>query len=135
MPIFGTGATGGSGGVTDTIRGFLASWAAVLKTRIQILSLEIEEQREWMLLLILFAIAAFFFIGLGVLLLTLFVVVLVWDSPAGPWVLAAFAILYLVAGVVFAVLLRQKLRQRPRIFSSTAAELEKDINALQPDEG
>jgi len=105
----------------------------MVRTRLEIISTEIEEQREWLLVLILFSIGAFFFLGLGVLLLTLFIVVLVWDSPAGPWVLGAFAILYLLAGIIFTVMLRQKLRARPRIFSTTTAELEKDFSALDPE--
>ena len=133
MASFARGTLPGSGGVVDSIRLFLSSWVAVIKTRVEILSTEIEEQREWLLVLILFSIGAFFFLGLGVLLLTLFVVVLVWDTPAGPWVLGAFALLYMIAGIVFTIMLRQKLRSRPRIFSTTAAELDKDFSALEPE--
>ena len=67
-------------GVVDSIRSFLASWVAVVKTRVEIISVEIEEQREWLEGLILMALGALFCISLGLILLTLFVVVLFWET-------------------------------------------------------
>jgi uncharacterized membrane protein YqjE len=117
----------------DSIRSFLASWVAVIKTRIEIIAVEIEEQREWLQVITLLAVAALFCISLGIILLTLFVVVLVWDTPARMWVLGGFALIYLIVGIALALLLKSKLKSKPRIFSTTSAELEKDFSALQPD--
>jgi uncharacterized membrane protein YqjE len=115
----------------DSVRSFLASWLAVIKTRVEILSVELEEQREWLEQLILLAVAAVFCISLGIILLTLFVVVLFWDKyPLA--VLGGFTVLYLGAGIGLWVTLRQKLKKKPRIFSTTAAELAKDYASLQP---
>ena len=129
MPLSGT--TQSSSGVVVAIRSFLASWVAVLKTRVDILSTEIEEQREWLQWLTFMAVGALFFLSLGVLLLTLFVVVMVWNTGAGPWVLGAFALLYLAGGAVLGLMLRSKLRSKPRIFATTAAELAKDYASLE----
>lgn len=126
----GSGAS--PGGVMDTIRSFLASWVAVVKTRVEIVSVEIEEQREWLQFIMLLAIAAAFCLSLGVILLTLFIVVLVWDTAARLPVLGAFAGIYLIAGIALAAVFRQKLKAKPRIFSATAAELGKDYASLQP---
>lgn len=119
-------------GVMDSVRSFLASWVAVVKTRVEIISVEIEEQREWLLHLIIMAVAALFCISLGLILLTLFVVVLFWETDARRWVLGGFAALYLVGGVVLWLSLRKKIKSKPRIFSTTAAELGKDYSSLQP---
>lgn len=118
-------------GVIDSIRSFLASWVAVLKTRVDIISVELEEQREWLERLILMALAALFCISLGIILLTLFIVVLFWET-ARLWVLGGFAVLYLGGGAVLWMLLRQKMKAKPRLFSATSSELAKDYSALQP---
>ena len=119
-------------GIVDSIRSFLASWVAVVKTRVEIISVELEEQREWLERLILLAVAALFCVSLGIILLTLFVVVFFWETDAREWVLGGFAALYLAGGLMLWLNLKQKLKSKPRIFSATAAELSKDYSALQP---
>jgi len=119
-------------GVIDSVRSFLASWVAVVKTRVEIISVEIEEQREWLESLILMALAALFCMSLGLILLTLFVVVLFWETEGRLWVLGGFAALYLIGGLVLWLTLRNKMKTKPRIFSTTAAELGKDYTTLQP---
>jgi uncharacterized membrane protein YqjE len=120
-----------STGIMDSIRSFLASWVAVIKTRVEIISVEIEEQREWIEQLLLLAVGAAFCLSMGLILLTLFVVVLFWESHPLV-VLGGFTILYLGGGIVLWLTLRQKIRSKPRIFSTTSAELGKDYTALQP---
>jgi uncharacterized membrane protein YqjE len=120
-----------SGGILDSVRSFLATWVAVIKTRVEIVSVEIEEQREWIEQLILLALGTLFCLSLGLILLTLLIVVLFWDSHP-LWVLGGFALLYLAVGAVLFATLRQKVKAKPRIFAATAAELGKDYAALQP---
>ena len=116
----------------DSVRSFLASWVAVVKNRVEIISVEIEEQREWLEHLILMAVGALFCISLGLILLTLFIVVLFWETEGRLWVLGGFAVLYLLGGLMLWLALRKKMKAKPRIFSTTAAELGKDYSALQP---
>src|SRR4051812_22038727 len=92
-----TASTPPPGGIVDSIRSFLASWVAMIKTRVEIVSVELEEQREWIEQLMLLALAALFCLSLGLILLTLLIVVLFWDSHP-LWVLGGFAFLYLGAG-------------------------------------
>lgn len=119
-------------GVVDTVRSFLASWVAVVKTRVEIISLEIEEQREWLEQLMLMAVAAGFLVSLGLVMLTIFIVVLFWETDARLWVLGGFVLLYLGAGLGLFLALRAKIKSKPKLFSSTAAELGKDYASLQP---
>src|SRR5262249_13193024 len=67
----------------------------------------------------------------GMVLLTFFVVVLFWESHPLV-VLGAFTILYLGGGIALWLALRHKIRTKPRIFSTTSAELGKDYTSLQP---
>jgi uncharacterized membrane protein YqjE len=119
-------------GVVDSIRSFLASWVAVLKTRVEIVSLELEEQREWMQQIVLLGMAALFCVSLGLILMTLLIVVVFWETEGRLWVLGGFTVVYLGGGLALGLWLRHKLRARPRIFSATASELGRDYAALQP---
>jgi uncharacterized membrane protein YqjE len=123
--------TAPAGGIMDSVRSYLSSWIAIIKTRVEIISVEIEEQREWLEHLLLLAVGAAFCVSMGMVLLTLFVVVLFWESHPLV-VLGAFAVLYLGGGLALWLTLRQKMKSKPRIFSATAAELGKDYAALQP---
>ena len=129
-----TGSTGAPppAGVVDTIRSFLASWVAVVKTRVEILSVELEEQREWLEHLLLMAVAAGFLISLGLIMLTIFIVVLFWETDARLWVLGGFVLIYLGSGIGLYFALRTKIKNKPKLFASTANELGKDYAALQP---
>jgi uncharacterized membrane protein YqjE len=120
-----------SNGIMDSVRSFLATWVAVAKTRVEIISVELEEQREWLEQLLLLAVGVAFCLTMGLILLTLFVVVLFWESHP-LMVLGLFTVLYLGGGLALWLTLRHKIKTKPRIFSATAAELGKDYAALQP---
>ena len=106
----------------DTIRAMMANWIAIVKTRVEIISTEIEEQREWLQATVIMAVAAGFLISLGLIVMTFFVVVIFWET-ARLWVLGGFTVLYLGGGVLLAAILRQRVQTRPRFLSTTASEL------------
>jgi uncharacterized membrane protein YqjE len=70
-----------------------------------------------------------FFLGLGLLLTTLCVVLAFWETHR-LLVLAAFAVFYLAIGTGTALVIRHKLKTRPRLFSTTLSELGKDRERL-----
>jgi uncharacterized membrane protein YqjE len=111
--------------VMDSFRTMLATTAKMVRTRLEIISTEIEEQREWLQSLLLLAVAGLFFLSMGFLLVTLFVVALFWEShPVA--VLGGFSALYLGVGIWAALTFRAKLRERPKMFAATTGELAKD---------
>lgn len=138
MPIAATATAtaprqnnGHAPGVLDSIRITLATMSNVVRTRMELLSTEIEEQREWLQSLMLLAIAGVFFACMGFVVVTLFVVALFWEShPVA--VLGVFSALYLGAGAWALLTLRHKLSTRPKFLSVTAQELAKDEHQLRP---
>jgi len=70
-----------------------------------------------------------FFVSLGLMLVTLFVVMLLWENHL-VYVLGGCALLYLGLGLVIGVVLRRRLKARPRLFATTLAELAKDRDQL-----
>ncbi len=100
----------------------------MLRTRFDLVLNELEEERERLQQLVILAAATCFCLGVGVLLVTFFLVVLFWDHRLA--VVGGLAVAYLVAGVLAGYTARQKLRQRPRLFSASLGELAKDSQHL-----
>ena len=110
----------------------MATWVAILRTRVEIISTELEEQREWLEQLVIYGVAALFLLSFGLLLLTLFVVMMFWESHR-LLVLGIFAALYLLGGVAAVLAFRNKVRNKPKLFAATSEELAKDHAYLQPE--
>jgi len=117
-------------GLLDAIRSFLAAWVDLLKTRIEIVSTEIEEAKERLEQMVLLAVVSLFCLSFGILLLTLFVVIVFWETHRQV-VLGGFAGFYLLAGVASALALRKKIKSKSKLFSTTVAELAKDQRQLE----
>ena len=118
-----------SPGLLVSLRNLAATLVAVVKTRLELLSTEVEEERLRLLQLLLAASVALFFSALGIIMLTLFVVVLLWDDHR-VLVTILFAVLYLGIGAIFALVARSKAREKSRLFSTSIAELAKDRQQL-----
>ena len=132
MPTATTQSSAPPAGIFDAFRSFVATWVAVIKTRVDLVSAELEEQREWMQRLVILAVASMFCLSIGLLVFTLFVVMIFWDNAQLRLViLGAFSVLYLGGGIVLGVMLRKSLKARPRIFTTTSEELTKDYANLQ----
>jgi uncharacterized membrane protein YqjE len=116
-------------GLMDSIKLCLSTWVELLKTRIEIISTELVEAKERLEQLVLLAVVSIFCISFGLLLLTLFVVLLFWDT-ARLQVLGGFAVLYLGVGVAAVLTMRKKAKETPKLFSTTVAELAKDRDHL-----
>jgi uncharacterized membrane protein YqjE len=112
-------------GLAGSIARLARTALAVLRTRLEILATEIEEERIRFAGLALMVAAIAFCVQMAVLLGVIFLVVLLWESHR----LVTLGVLsgtFLVAGVALFLWLRHRLRTRPRMFASTLGELTKD---------
>jgi uncharacterized membrane protein YqjE len=100
----------------------------VLRTRLDLLSNELAEERERVQQVLILAVVTCFCLGLAAVLVTFFLVVLFWDHRVA--VVGVLAILYLAAGIAAGLAMRQKVRQKSRLFSATLGELAKDCQHL-----
>lgn len=116
-------------GLLASLQRLLATFVEILHTRAEILSTELEEEGGRVRELLRIEMASLFFLGLGTLLLTLFVVLAFWEDHRLS-VLAGFSIFYLAIGVGAALVVRHRLKNRSRLFSATLTELGKDRDRL-----
>ena len=117
-------------GMVHSLRNFAATLVALLQTRLELLATDLDEERIRLLQLLFWAAGALFFFALGVLMITMLLVLLLWDSHrlAGIIVLAA---IFLGIGGVLALGVRNRMHARSRLFSSSLDELVKDKDQLR----
>lgn len=126
-----------SSGLMGSIKRLLSTLTSIVSTRLELLANELQEERLHLMQMLLFAALALFCLGLGVLLLTAFVVVLFWDDHRLA-VLGVLSASFFALGTLMAMLLRSKMQAKSRLFSASLAELAKDREQLgashvQPD--
>lgn len=116
-------------GLLGSLRRLLKTFTEILHTRVDILSTELEEEVFRAQQLFIYALVSVFFLGLGLVLVTLFVVMAFWETNR-LYVLGCFAVSYLGLGAITALVVRSRIRTRPRLFSATLSELDKDRESL-----
>jgi len=97
----------------------------IFQTRLELLSNEIEEERLRIRQMAFYGSITLFFFGLSIMLLTVFVVVVFWDSYRLP-VLGGLAALFFIAGLMAWNSLRCAALKRSKLFTSSLAELNED---------
>ncbi|MES2564012.1 MAG: phage holin family protein [Pseudomonadota bacterium] len=112
-------------GLAASLRRLGGTFCGVLHTRGELFTRELERERLQLTRLLLLAVGALFFVSLGALTLTLFIIVLFWDSHR----LMAIGMLtgvYLMVGIGFGLSARRAAARRARPFAATLAQLKKD---------
>jgi len=107
----------------------MATLLEILQTRVEIVATEFEEERVRLRELVVFGFLTLFFVSVGLTLLTLFVVMLYWDTHRLV-VLGGIAMLYLGLGGLAGIVLSRRLKSRSRLFATTVSELVKDQDQL-----
>lgn len=112
-----------------SIRQLLSTLTCIVSTRLELLANELQEERLRLTQMFLFTLFALFCFGVGILLLTAFIVVLFWDDHRLA-VLGALSALFFALGALMAMLLRSKARAKSRLFYASLAELTEDRKQL-----
>jgi len=117
-------------GFIESLRAVSATVLDLLRIRVELISIEWQEEQERGKEVLVLAVVAALLLALGLLVLTLFVIVLFWDSYRLP-AIAAVALLYIGGGVYSLLSMRQKMRNRPPPFSATLQEFSEDLQTLR----
>jgi|GEM_PF-336548 len=116
-------------GVIDAIKRMFATFVALLHTRLELFTTEIEEEIHRAASILLWAFVALFFGMLTVLMVAVTVLVVFWDDNR---ILAASLITatFLLLTVVFAFLARSRLMSKGRFMGASLDELRRDRDSL-----
>ncbi|HCU53637.1 MAG TPA: hypothetical protein DIC36_04920 [Gammaproteobacteria bacterium] len=118
------------GGLLASLRQMFGTVLEIIQTRIEIVANEFEEEREHLQSMVLQGLVAFLLFAVGLLLLTLFVILLFWEEQRLV-VIGIFAGVYLFLGIFGILRVRANQRRRPRLLSTTLDELRQDRDDLR----
>lgn len=120
---------GGSKGLFESLTVLATTLVAIAHTRLDLLSADLEEDREHLLSLLVLTLAALFCLGVGVVLATILLVAAFWDTHR-LLVLGSLAGFFLAVGMAAWRFAMRKARTKPRLFAASLLELLKDRQQL-----
>jgi len=112
-------------GLGASVKRLGSTLIGILHSRAELLSYEIEHQRQSVTRLLVLGVAALFFLALGAITATIFVIVLFWDSQRLV-VIGFLAVVYLGIGAGIATFARREGGRVKRPFAATVEQLRKD---------
>lgn len=119
-----------SRGLYASLRGLVTTGVAVLQTRLELLSTELQEEKARVLGLVAYAAAAVILLAVGSVFFAVFLTVLLWDSNR-LLALGVFSALFLGAGALALTMARRLARTESRLFAASLAELAQDRAGLE----
>jgi uncharacterized membrane protein YqjE len=117
------------GGVLHSLRTLLATLLATVRTRGELLQVELAEERLRVAGIFAFAAAAAIFLALAAVLLSVFLILLFWDTHR-VLVAGLLTLAYAVIGLVCVMVARGRARAKSRLFAASLAALEDDERQL-----
>lgn len=116
-------------GLFASTKGLLGTGVTLIHNRLELLGVELAEERVRLVSLLAYGGAAFLCISAGLIFLAIFFTVLLWDSNR-LLALGVFSALFIGAGVASLMLAMNLARSGSKLFSASLAELRKDSEAL-----
>ena len=118
---------------SEALKRFSAVLLQGLDYRLDLLSLEFQEEKQRLLGALFLAMIAAFAAFLGFLCLNLLVILLFWETHR-VLVVVLMCVFYIAVALSIGVWLRHRLRSEPDPFSASRSELRKDMSFLEGDE-
>lgn len=119
-------------GLFTSLKNLTVSLIAIIHTRLELLSTDLEEGRERFISLLAMIFIALFCLCFGAVLLTILVVVVFWDTHR-LLVLGSLTGVFLMSGAILGALAIRALKSMPRMFEASLAELIKDHQEIDTD--
>ena len=118
-------------GVLASLRGLAVTALAIAQTRLQLLGNELQEQGIQALHMLVLIAVAFFCGATGILLVTAWIVIALWDEHRLLTV-GVLAAVYFAACAAALWALKARAAGRPKLFAASLAELRRDRDLLSP---
>jgi uncharacterized membrane protein YqjE len=120
-------------GILESLRGFGRNGIGLVQNRIELFSVELEEQKLRFIRLLVLTAAAIFLANTALLTVSAAIVILAGEK-ARVWVLVGLSAIY-IAGALWAVMaLKKELRSAPPAFENSLSEFRKDTELLSSEE-
>jgi len=128
MPV---SSSGNRQGLLKSLGTFASSLLVIIHTRLELLCTDLEAEREHLYSLIVLTLAALLTLGIGVVLASIVLVMVFWDTHRIA-ILGILAAGYLGTGLGLLFFALHKAKNRPGILSASMKELVRDWQQLDP---
>ena len=105
----------------------------LLQTRLELATVELEEETLRFFIYLLFALISMFCLAMTILLGTVLIVAIFWDTHR-ILVLVSLIAAFGLSSIATGLGIRGNYRRKPKMLSHTLAELRKDFVYLNPDQ-
>ncbi|MFZ6847026.1 phage holin family protein [Undibacterium sp. RuRC25W] len=116
--------------ILDSVGQLLATSLSIVHTRLELASVEIEEELGRFFSLLLWSLVALFCACFALVLLAVLLIAVFWDNHRIVVVASMISTLFAVA-LGLGIWLRSQFSKKPRLLASTLAELHQDSVALR----
>jgi len=120
---------GEGGGLFSALKNIAATVLASGKTRLELLSNELEEEKLRAVNLLVVVLAMAFCLCAGTLIAVLFLTALFWENRL--FVLGASGVFFLFLGFVFFGMFKRAIQRPEKMFAASIAELQEDLRQLK----
>ena len=115
-----------------SLRSFWSVLLAVLYTRLDLATVELEDEAVRALKLIVAGLISILALAGAVFFGMFFILALVWDTPYRLLTLGIIFGFYLIVGLILFFVARNMVLTRPKFLSQTLTELRRDVEGLRP---
>ena len=117
-------------GIVGDVRGIASTGLRAVRTRLELASIELTEEKAWLVRFVLIAVAALYLLTFG-LLLGVCALALLASEENRPLILGVCAAVFLLAGIGCGGYVFLQSRKRHPLLEETIAVLKGDEQALQ----
>ena len=125
----GTGP-GANPGLFSSLRSFWSVLLAILHTRLDLATAELEDEAVRGVKLIIAGLISVLALFAAFFWATFFVLALFWDTVYRLGVIGGIFAIYFIVGVILLLVARNIVLNRPKFLSQTIAELRRDVEGL-----
>ena len=119
-----------TGGVSDSISRLVGTALALLRTRLELATVEFEEELERATELLVLVLSAVLLALFALVFASIFVIAYFWDAYRLS-AIAGVTLFYVVLAIATVMRLKQRGRDKPPAFAATLAELGQDVASLR----
>jgi uncharacterized membrane protein YqjE len=113
-----------------SLRSFWSVLLAILYTRLDLVTAELEDEAIRAVKVLLAGAIAFVSFSMAFFFAMFFVIAATWNGPYRLWVIGGIFFIYLLIGFIGVLAARNMIFSRPRFLSQTIAELRRDVEGL-----
>ena len=115
--------------IVGDLKGIASTGVRAVRTRLELLAIELKEEKAWLLRFVIVAVAALYLVTFG-LLLAIFALALYASEENRPAIVAIAAAIFLLAGGGSVAYIYLQSKKRHPIFDETIAVLKGDEEGL-----